>query len=113
MLGLTGSIALQVGSNQCLQKAHLRPPVLVKSAVTIIAMHHLYLFAIFLKTCAAYMRIITNAQALTIVPLKAVVKILNTKRAISPAKAHQQKTVADLLRLQIWILIQQQQTQLT
>lgn len=43
MLGLTGSIALQVGSNQCLQKAHLRPPVFVKSAVTIIAVHHLYL----------------------------------------------------------------------
>ena len=58
------------------------------------------------------MRIITNTQALTIVLLNAVVKILNAKLAISPAKANQQKTVADLLRLQIWILIQQQQTQL-
>lgn len=53
------------------------------------------------------MRIITNTQALTIVLLNAVVKILNAKLAISPAKANQQKTVADLLRLQIWILIQQ------
>ena len=87
MLGLTGSIALQVGSNQCLQKAHFHPPVFVKSAVTIIAVYHLYLFAIFLKTRAATIRIITKVQTLTIVPLKVVVKMLNAKLAISPSTA--------------------------
>ena len=96
MLGLTGSIALQAGSNQCLQNAHLCPPVFVKSAVTIIAMNHLYLFANFLKTLTANMRIITNAQTVTIVPLKTVVKILNAKLIISPATAKPTKSVAAL-----------------
>ena len=91
IFGFIGMIALPDGSNQCLQNAHRRPPAFVKSAVTIIRKHHLYFFAIFLNTLAANIMINTKAQILTIVPLKAVVKILRAKLAISPATANRQK----------------------
>jgi len=57
IFGFIGMIALPDGSNQCLQKAHLRPLLFFISAVTIIRKHHLYLFAIFLNTLEANMRI--------------------------------------------------------
>ena len=91
IFGFIGMIALPDGSNQCLQNAHRRPPAFVKSAVTIIRKHHLYLFAIFLNTLEANIMIITNVQTLTTKTLKAVVKILRAKLAISPATANRQK----------------------